>query len=167
MKKECKKYIEKALADNENRRTAFRTHCGECPECASLASDWTKLSNIAIPSAEVPLSLDFAILAAADKAAHTRSRRRVAIRRIIYYGAAAACVALACLVTIFPPSQRRVNAENRRMEIVKSWDWSKFDKEVFETDAAIEISKNLMSISVKPEEQAPKILIIDEDHEQI
>jgi len=53
------------------------------------------------------------------------------------------------------------------MEIVKSWDWSKFDKEVFETDAAIEISKNLMSISVKPEEQAPKILIIDEDHEQI
>jgi hypothetical protein len=83
MKKECKKYIEKALADSENRRTAFRTHCGECPECASLASDWSKMRNIAIPSAEVPLSLDFTILAAAGKAAHARSRRRVAIRRII------------------------------------------------------------------------------------
>ncbi|MHB9138416.1 MAG: hypothetical protein ACYC4Q_03320 [Victivallaceae bacterium] len=167
MRKECKKYIERALADNENRRTAFRTHCGDCPECASLATDWTKLRHTAIPSGEVPLSLDFAILAAAGKAANARARRRIAIRRIIYYGAAAACVALACLVTIFPPDGKRINMENRRVEIVKSWDWSKFDKEVFETDAAIEISKNLMSISGKPDEQVPKILIIDEDHEQI
>lgn len=168
MNKECTTYIETAFADNDNQRGAFKAHCKECPECAALASDWAKLHNIAMPEREVPIALDFAIISMAGKAASERSRRKVIIKRIIYYGAAAACVAIAGLVTVFPPSAgQNVSTKNIKIEIVKNWDWSKFDKEVFETDVAIEISKNLMSISGKPEEQSLKLLITEEDHEQI
>ena len=159
MKNECKNYIEAILADKEEQRAAFRTHCGECPECASLASDWERLRNTAIPVGEIPLTLDFAVLAAADRALRERARRRVTIHRIIYYGAAAACVALACLVTIFPPDSP---AQNHR-EIVKNWDWSKFDKELFETAAAIEISNHCISISGKPDTPAPNLPVIEEE----
>jgi hypothetical protein len=168
MKKECINYLETAFADDENQRSAFMAHCKECSECASLASDWARLRNIAIPASEVPIALDFAILSMACNAASVRSRRKVTVRRIIYYGAAAACLAIACLVTVFPPSsEKRMSTKDIKIEIVKSWDWSKFDKEVFETDASIEISKNLMSVSGKPEEPSLKLLIAEEDQEQI
>ncbi|MFA6102534.1 MAG: hypothetical protein WCV67_03980 [Victivallaceae bacterium] len=164
MKDACKNYIETILADNEEQRAAFRAHCGECPECAALASDWKRLRKARIPVEEVPLSLDFAVLAAAGNALRERlRRRRVALRRIIYYGAAAACVALACLVTIFPPADQ---ARGHR-EIAKSWDWSKFDKELFETAAAIEISNHCISISGTPDAPAPNLPVIEEEPEQI
>jgi len=163
MKNECKNYIEAAFADDGNQNAAFKAHCADCSECASRASDWNRLRNAAMPAREVPIALDFAILTAARLAAQKRARRRVTIRRIIYYSAAAASVTLACLVTIFPPDNNR----RSNLEVVKSWDWSKFNKEVFETDAAIEISKNYISIAGKPEEPAPKILLLDEEQEQI
>jgi hypothetical protein len=164
MKSECKNHIKMILADNGDQRAAFRTHCGECPECASLASDWDRLRNAIVPAGKVPLSLDFAVLAAADRAMKARARRRTTIRRIIYYGAAAACVALACLVTIFPPAN---NAGRNHREIVKNWDWSKFDKELFETAAAIEISDNCMSISGKPDTPVTNLPVIEDEPEQI
>jgi hypothetical protein len=162
MKRECKNYLEAILADGEERRDA-RAHCGKCPECASLASDWKRMRNAAIPVSETPLSLDFAVLAAAGDALRKRTRRRVTIRRIVYYGAAAACVALACLVTIFPPA----NPEKARREVAKHWDWSRFDKELFETAAAIEISGHCMSISGKPDTPAPNLPVIEEEQDQI
>lgn len=162
MKSECKNYIEKILNDSAEQRDAFRAHCGECPECASLASDWERLRNAAIPVSQVPLSLDFAVIAAADSALKRRVHHKVTLRRIIYYGAAAASVALACLVTIFPPDN---TAKNHRV-IAKNLDWSKFDKELFETAAAIEISHNCISIAGTPETTNPNLPVIEEEQEQ-
>ena len=162
MKSECKNYIEKILDDNTKQRDAFRAHCGECPECASLASDWKRMRNAAIPVSQVPLSLDFAVLAAAGSALKKRMHRKVTLRRIIYYGAAAASVALACLVTIFPPDS---TAKNHRV-IAKNLDWSKFDKELFETAAAIEISQHCISIAGTPDTPNQNLPVIEEEQEQ-
>ncbi len=159
MKNECKNYIEKTLGDSAEQRDAFRTHCGECPECASLASDWKRMRHAAIPAGAVPLALDFAVLAAADRALRQRARRRVNLRRMIYYGAAAASVALACLVTIFPPD----NTARNHKAAARNWDWSKFDKELFETAAAIEISSQCISISGKPDATDPNLPVIEEE----
>jgi hypothetical protein len=52
----------------------------------------------------------------------------------------------------------------QRMEIVKSWD-SKFDKGFLKLTPPLK-SKNYEHLR-QTGEQAPKILIIDEDHEQI
>lgn len=164
MKSECKNYIEAILADNPEQCAV--AHCGDCTECASLASDWQRMRNTIIPAGEVPLSLDFAVLAAADSALKRRMHRKITIRRIIYYGAAAACVALACLITIFPPN----NSSWGHGEIVKKWDWSKFDKELFEMAAAIEVTSYCISISGKPDNAdaaVPNLPVIEDGQDNI
>ena len=76
--------------------------------------------------------------------------------------AAAASVALACLVTIFPPDS---TAKNHRV-IAKTLDWSKFDKELFETAAAIEISHHCISIAGTPDAPNQNLPVIEEEQEQ-
>lgn len=155
MKNNCKTTAEAIMASDSAFSADISRHCAACEECNRLAVSWEKLRSAkAMPATEIPLSVDFAVLTAAKNFTVKSNRHKVMIKRILYYSSAAACLLLACMIYLH--EYRSQAAQNKIMQ--KSWDWTGFEKESFELNAAVEISSAYMTIGSNKNEALEKFV---------
>ncbi|QSH41560.1 hypothetical protein P0136_07390 [Lentisphaerota bacterium ZTH] len=141
MKDKCNKIQEEILSSGSEFSQRVRTHCKTCSECRNFLEDWRLLASTELPLTDPPLSKDFEIL----KHARERSksiRRRVTLRRLIGYTAAAASMAAAFIVTC--SEYNSVKAEKKYLQ---QWSWNNFESQVFKLDTEVEISRQMLTMS--------------------
>jgi hypothetical protein len=141
MNKKCIDIQMAVLASDGEFSPDIEQHCSQCPECRAAMEDWNLLRTAGMEKLEVPVSADFNIIQAARDKANVFHRHRVHVRRLIGYTAAAASVAIACLVAVLEN-----NAEIRQQKYIAGWDWNSFEKSAFELNTAAEYSSVHMTV---------------------
>jgi hypothetical protein len=138
----CTEMAEAILASDGDFSTTVQEHIGQCADCAALAGSWKCLRDVELPPvAEVPPSLDFAVLNAARKA---QARNRWMLPKWFYAISSAACAIMFAWLIVYSHQH-----ESRRRASI--WNTSRNDQALFMLDSEIEFNQILISTSTESE----------------
>lgn len=152
--KNCESIRERMLSGEDSGE--IRSHLEGCPECALMLSFWESVKSSGKSSlADVPASLDFAVMAKAAEAA--RRHRNASLLKKFLWIPAAAVLFVSAGVVIFSMSESgdgKISASEKPVAAaVKLMSWDSLDTEILVLSAELESAGSSIDLA-NPELEA-------------
>jgi len=132
----CEKARE-LLLEGSRESAELKAHLVRCPDCASLARQWSALAPLRPAPMEPPTALDLKICSFAAHTVNERRSRRRLFKMLAGVGAAAAVVAMTVTVSlVMPDSQKSARASG-----IIEWDTVSLVDDLISLESEIDAAK--------------------------